>query len=375
MTGRPPLPVGTYGAISIREDPPGRFRARTRFRDFDGQVRYVVKFGTSRSAAERALKAAMVARGDQGGIGMTGATTVSTLVAQWLRDIDADPSLARSTKARYRDVAEGLIVPGVGALRLRELGVAHVDRLLRTVTARHGAANAKTCRSVLSGMCAQAVRQGAMHTNPVRDARPIRVVKKAPRALTAEESATLLEKLRADPDAVRLDLVDLCSFMLGTGVRIGEACAVQVDQLDLDAGTIEVSRTDTKFGIEEQTKTRAGWRVIAVPQGIVAMLRRRIADPQIRTDVVLFPSPAGRVRDSSNTTGDLRRAFDRAGFDWVTSHTFRKSVATRLDEAGLSARQIADHLGHAQPSMTLDVYMGRRVAVAEAATVLGIDQP
>jgi len=41
-----------------------------------------------------------------------------------------------------------------------------------------------------------------------------------------------------------------------------------------------------------------------------------------------------------------------------------------LDEAGLSARSIADHLGHAAPSMTQDVYMGRRVANSDAAKVL-----
>ena len=78
----------------------------------------------------------------------------------------------------------------------------------------------------------------------------------------------------------------------------------------------------------------------------------------------------GRIRNKSNTTGDLRRAFDRAGFDWVTSHTFRKTVATRLDEAGQSPRQIADHLGHSRPSMTLDVYVGRRVASSAAAEIL-----
>jgi integrase len=54
----------------------------------------------------------------------------------------------------------------------------------------------------------------------------------------------------------------------------------------------------------------------------------------------------------------------------VTSHVFRKTVATRLDEAGLSARQIADQLGHAQPSITQDVYMGRKVVSAEAARIL-----
>jgi integrase len=45
-------------------------------------------------------------------------------------------------------------------------------------------------------------------------------------------------------------------------------------------------------------------------------------------------------------------------------------VATRLDEVGLTPRQVADQLGHANPSMTLDVYFGRQVVSAEAARVL-----
>ncbi|SFO60421.1 Phage integrase family protein [Geodermatophilus obscurus] len=85
---------------------------------------------------------------------------------------------------------------------------------------------------------------------------------------------------------------------------------------------------------------------------------------------MLFRSPQGRLRDPNNTSGDLRAALDRADFDWVTSHVFRKTVATRLDEAGLSARQIADHLGHTRPSLTQDVYMGRRLASPEAAAAL-----
>ncbi|MFC7571568.1 hypothetical protein ACFQX8_03350 [Klenkia terrae] len=46
-------------------------------------------------------------------------------------------------------------------------------------------------------------------------------------------------------------------------------------------------------------------------------------------------------------------------------------MATRLEEAGFTPRQVADQLGHANPSMTLDVYFGRHVVSAEAATVLG----
>jgi hypothetical protein len=47
---------------------------------------------------------------------------------------------------------------------------------------------------------------------------------------------------------------------------------------------------------------------------------------------------------------------ERAGYPWVT---FRKTLATLLDEAGLTARQIADILGHAHPSMTQNTYLGR----------------
>jgi integrase len=211
---------------------------------------------------------------------------------------------------------------------------------------------------------------GVMTTNPTRDVAPISVPKKTVRALTPDETELLVKKIRIDKEANRLDLVDLVEFMLGTGVRIGEACALRVPQVDLEGGTVEISATVTDFGIEERPKTKAGWRVIAVPPNVVKILRGRLADSKLRTDVAIFPSPIGHVRDSSNTAADLRRALDDADFGWVSSHTFRKTVATRLDDAGLSARQIADHLGHAQPSMTMDVYMGRKVASSDAAGVL-----
>jgi integrase len=48
----------------------------------------------------------------------------------------------------------------------------------------------------------------------------------------------------------------------------------------------------------------------------------------------------------------------------------RAPAGARLDDAGLTARQIADILGHAHPSMTQDVYMGRGVASRAGADAL-----
>ncbi|MDX6238659.1 MAG: hypothetical protein QOG10_3474, partial [Kribbellaceae bacterium] len=55
---------------------------------------------------------------------------------------------------------------------------------------------------------------------------------------------------------------------------------------------------------------------------------------------------------------------------WVTSHKFRKTTATILDEAGHSARQVADQLGHSRTSTTLDDYIGRKVRNPAAAKAL-----
>ena len=55
---------------------------------------------------------------------------------------------------------------------------------------------------------------------------------------------------------------------------------------------------------------------------------------------------------------------------YLNGFVLRKTVATRLDEAGLSARQIADHLSHNRPSLTQDVYLGRGLASLEARAAL-----
>lgn len=61
---------------------------------------------------------------------------------------------------------------------------------------------------------------------------------------------------------------------------------------------------------------------------------------------------------------------EEAGFGWATSHALRKTTANILDAGGLSARDIADQLGHTRTSLTQDRYLGRNVASTRAATVL-----
>jgi hypothetical protein len=65
-----------------------------------------------------------------------------------------------------------------------------------------------------------------------------------------------------------------------------------------------------------------------------------------------------------------RTARDELGVPDVRTHTFRKTVATLIDDEGLSARIGADHLGHAKISMTQDVYMARGRMHTQVAELL-----
>ena len=89
-----------------------------------------------------------------------------------------------------------------------------------------------------------------------------------------------------------------------------------------------------------------------------------------RLDQPVFPSVDGGFRDPANVRRELREARGKDALAWITSHTFRKTAATILDEAALSARLVADQLGHSRPSMTQDVNMGRRAVDSQAALAL-----
>jgi integrase len=66
----------------------------------------------------------------------------------------------------------------------------------------------------------------------------------------------------------------------------------------------------------------------------------------------------------------LAQGPEELGVPDVTTHSFRKTLATLIDEGGLSARVGADHLGHSKVSMTQDVYMTRGKVHSQVADLL-----
>jgi integrase len=378
--GRPPLPVGTAGEVRIY---PVRdsFRARCKVRDYDGKVRDLERSGPTVSKARARLREAIRDRHRvDADAEITSETKLAEVVRIWLVDLRAEVAAGEKspgTGELYETSAQR-IIEGLGALRVREATVGRIDRFLAAISANNGPVSAKRARTVLTGVLNLAARHDAIKTNPVRDTARIKYgEKKRVVTLDLPQVYDLRVKLAADQKARDWGLLDFVDMMLATGKRIGETCAITWDALDLDAGTVEIRGTVIRvkgqgLRIKPKPKSRAGYRKLRLPSWAVDMLRCRKQQAVPNDWGVVFTSPMGLLRDPSNTQADLRDVFQRIGYPWVTSHVFRKTAATLLDDAGVTARKIADQLGQAQVSVTQDYYLGRKIASEDAARVLEI---
>jgi integrase len=362
---RPLKPVGTHGKVWVTAKPSGGWTARTKYRDHDGIVRLVERTGRTSSAARNALLTALQERAGTTGDDITGETRFQRAAELWIAEVRAAGErgdLSPSTVELYERQLRNHILRSLGALRLREVTTPRVNAFLGDLRGRFAVSTVRTCRSVISGVMRLAVTHGAALTNPTREVRIPKERRRPPRALTAEERVQWLSMLETDPIAVRKDLPDLTRWMLATGVRIGEALAVSWNEINMDAQTVLIEWNLIRIRGEglrrvPRVKTDSGERTLPLPSFAMDMLRRRALTCSRGP---LFPDSVGGWRDPSNTRRDLRTARGTHGFAWVTSHVFRKTCATILDEAGLSARAIADQLGHSRPSLTQDVYLGRK---------------
>lgn len=132
----------------------------------------------------------------------------------------------------------------------------------------------------------------------------------------------------------------------GTGARIDEVRQLRWSDIDLDEGTY----------VLRGTKSARSVRSLNLPTSLRQRLVARAERVGTRGYVIASPAHLDTERrwDQSNNAAAVR-----AGMDWAVPHTFRRTVATLLHEAGVPLVRISDQLGHSDPAFTARVYLGR----------------
>ncbi|WP_374158759.1 tyrosine-type recombinase/integrase [Mycobacterium sp. G7A2] len=332
------------------------------------------------AAAEEALWNAILERRPPGTGTITGSTLVGELLDRYIERCKADGDLAPKSVDTYEATLNTVKSRFVG-IRVSEAEPGLLADILNGIRRDHGATRQRHTKVALNAVLTDAVMAGALQTNPVREIVARRKkkaekkrVKGAP-ALDDGQVETLLHAIAESEVCQQKDLRDPVIMLAGTGLRRSELLALRWEDVDLDNRVLTVTGSVVRLkgrGLERQDTTKTGEdRSMALPQFAVDMLHRRKAGRQGPNSAgVIFPSSSGTLRDPDNFGKQWREVRDDLGLPEVSSHSFRKTVATLIDDQGLSSRFAADQMGHARVSMTTDVYMARKQVHTEVADAL-----
>lgn len=214
---------------------------------------------------------------------------------------------------------------------------------------------------LLGAVFKKAIKKGIIDKSPLEDLRVPKSRKKTDkvRALTVEEQARLLDVLNNND----INYSEIMLVSMFTGMRGGEICALNIEDIDFQNSCIIVNKTTSRGGdnsvIVNETKTEAGMRKVLINNDLAAFLKECIGE---RTGGTLFVSS----NNKPVTTQQVNYYFwntlkqydiqDKSLQGKLTFHSLRHTFATRCIESGVPPKVLQKILGHKDISVTMNVY-------------------
>jgi integrase len=337
--------------------------------------------------------------------------TLNQLLDEWLEVAELEPS----TRVGYVRKLDCHVRPVLGEVKLERLDARTLENLYAALRrcrdrcdggrrtkhhtpGRHqcddrceihecrplARATVRQIHAILRAALGRAVKWGWISINPAAQATPPAAPAPNPRPPTPEQAARMLAEAWKDPDWGLL----LWIAML-TGARRGELCALRWNNVDLDAGLLEIRASlaqDNSTVWEKSTKTHQQRR-ITLDQQTVDLLRAHresLEERAAKVGVDLQPNAFlfSRSPDSSTwlrpdaVSQRFKKMCARLGID-AHIHQLRHYSATELIASGVDVRTVAGRLGHSGGgTTTLKVYSAwRSEADQRAAAGVGARMP
>lgn len=156
----------------------------------------------------------------------------------------------------------------------------------------------------------------------------------------------------------------LYRFLLATGLRIGEAMALNWSDIDFTKNTVTVNKTIVQTEsrhsrVQKGAKTKESNRTVSLDDDTVSILRawKKIQNEKLisLSDKALF-SYKGVLRTYPSFASILKRHFKKAGVPDIGFHGFRHTHASLLMNNDVNPKEIQIRLGHADYSITMNLY-------------------
>ena len=332
--------------------------------------------------------------------------TLGEWIDTWLKDY-IKPNVRVKSYDKYEGCLLQYVKPKLGKLLLRQIRETQLTSLFNELLVSGGkkgpglsSSTVKATRRYLSMCIEQAIKSDMLLKNPVKQTKPIKLVKSDIQPLTEAQADSLTAAayaaaLVADREyAIRAakakdqetktgkyvqipmsNIVHHSTYMaillaLGTGMRLGEIFGLSWSSVNVTKGIIYVKRSlvTSRAGVNfEEPKTKSSRRQIPLSPDVAAELqkykklqdwRKHLLGDQWSPLNLVITGEFGGVFNTSNFTSRyfkplLKQIHAPESFKF---HDLRHTHATLLLLKGIPVKVVSERLGHSTVAMTQDTY-------------------
>lgn len=152
----------------------------------------------------------------------------------------------------------------------------------------------------------------------------------------------------------------LYHFLLATGLRIGEALALNWSDFDFHQQSVRVSKTLLYNGkVQESTKTKESHRIIRLDNSTFKVLlkwKKAQENKKVSVSEELVFSYNNGMKKYPSFINQLKKHFKAANLPDIGFHGFRHTHTSLLINNDVNPKELQKRLGHAKYSTTMDIY-------------------
>jgi integrase/recombinase XerC len=230
-----------------------------------------------------------------------------------------------------------------GDIALQDLKTTHIRRFVATLHGRGiGGKSIARMLSAWRGFFAFLARRHGIDNNPCVGMRPPKSAKPLPQALSPEQATKLVDVKDDDILAARDHAI--LELFYSSGLRLAELVDLDLDGLDLAAGTVTVTGKGNKT------------RIVPVGQFAIAAINTWLPQRALlksAEETALFVGRSGKRLSPRAVQYRLKTWAIKQGIAGnVHPHMLRHSFATHVLQSSGDLRAVQEMLGHANISTT-----------------------
>lgn len=279
-------------------------------------------------------------------------------------------TVKESTYVKTKEMFRVHILPAFGSMKLNKISVTYCQTTVNNWC--DSLAKYRVMKNYVTKVLDYSIALGLLKDNPMRKItmpkrKEIVDGEKVENYYNKEELQHFLDCIKSDGFARWHALFRLLAF---SGMRKGEALALEWKDIDFNQSTVTVNKTlargENNKLIIQSPKTKTSFRTVSVDPGTMQLLKEwrkeqardylKLGFNTMQPSQVVFTTYKNEYMQLASVTNRINKIIKKHDLKVITTHGLRHTHCSLLFEAGASIQEVKERLGHSDIQTTMNIY-------------------